>query len=361
MNKYHRQEILKGFGSEGQQKLMKAAALIVGVGGLGCPAAQYLVAMGIGRLGIIDGDDVSLTNLHRQILFTPDDIGRKKVEVAKERLTVLNPDVEIVAYPHFIDQAICIDLLPKYDIIIDCSDNFTTRYMLNDACVILNKPLAFAAVSRYEGQVALFNLSHEGRTSGNYRDLYPEMPSSKEVLNCAEAGILGVMAGIIGVLQAIEVVKYLTQTGTSLVNKMLYYNMLDHHTMIIEYRANAETRNLIPASIETFMINTYEEFCADIDVQEITFQDYSVADKNEFSIVDIRGESELPKWTLTDYKAIELKDLHLRIDELPQGKILFICQAGVRSVEAARIATNHFKDNSRFYSLKGGLLKINNN
>jgi adenylyltransferase/sulfurtransferase len=347
--------MLADFGVEGQKKLSSASVLVIGVGGLGCPLLQYLVSMGIGRIAMVDGDKVTESNLHRQILFETKDIGLNKVDAAIEKLSQLNPQVVIETFPYYIDQSSCTYLIPEYDVVVDCTDNFTTRYMINDACVLFGKPLIFGAVSRYEGQVAAFNINRDGYLSANYRDLHPDIPYVGEVLNCADAGILGVMSGIIGSLQAAEVVKYLCSIDDLLINKMLYYNMKSQSIFTLEYESMHCTK--FPKSIEEFMNYEFSEVCDDIDIQELTIEEY-LADASSFEVIDVRTVQELPKWSFSNYHHIELSHLKLRLNDIPQGKVLFICQVGIRSAEAARILARYHNDKSRFYNLKGGIQKV---
>ncbi|MBD0294073.1 MAG: HesA/MoeB/ThiF family protein, partial [Flavisolibacter sp.] len=209
--RYQRQVILQEFGEAGQQKLLQAKVLVIGAGGLGCPVLQYLAAAGVGVVGIADDDIVSLTNLHRQVLYSMSDIGKSKVERAAAILRQLNPDIEIIPYHLRLTNKNALDIITAYDIVVDATDNFPTRYLLNDACVLLSKPLIYGAVSKFEGQVAVFNgVGSSGEKSVNYRDLFPVPPQEDEVPNCAEAGVLGVLPGIIGSLQAGEVIKLIT-------------------------------------------------------------------------------------------------------------------------------------------------------
>ena len=225
--RYQRQLILKGFGVEAQSKLKAARVLVIGAGGLGCPIMQYLVAAGVGHIGIADHDTVSVSNLHRQILFGQEDVGRPKVEVVKLKMNVLNQDAVIETWQEKWTPSLCLAQFPLFDIIVDATDNFASRYMINDACVLLGKPLVFGAVSQFEGQVAVFNhVLENGNHSVNYRDLFPEPPASGEVLNCAEGGVLGVLPGMIGAMQATEVIKLITGLGKPLVNRLWNYNAL---------------------------------------------------------------------------------------------------------------------------------------
>ncbi|HEY4194448.1 MAG TPA: HesA/MoeB/ThiF family protein, partial [Mucilaginibacter sp.] len=211
--RYSCQIALPGFGESAQLLLQQAKVLIVGAGGLGCPAAQYLTAAGIGTLGIADFDTISTSNLHRQVLYTPDDAGLKKVAIACERLQKQNPAVRLVTHDIKITSHNVMDIMRRYDIILDGTDNFETRYLLNDAAVLLEKPLVYGAIYQFEGQVAVWNIKNaDGTYSPNYRDMFPEVDAT-QIPNCAEGGVIPTLAGIIGCMQANEVIKYITKTG----------------------------------------------------------------------------------------------------------------------------------------------------
>ena len=221
--RYQRQILLKEFGIDAQQKLLQAKVLVIGAGGLGCPALQYLVAAGIGTIGIVDDDIVSLNNLHRQVLYTVNDIGLSKAEVAAEKLKALNDEINIISYNERLTNKNALALLMNMILLVDGTDNFSSRYMINDACVLLNKPLVYGAISKFEGQVAVFNIKDEIQIRAiNYRDLFPTPPKDDEVLNCAEAGVLGVLPGIIGTMQANETIKLITGIGKPLINTIAY-------------------------------------------------------------------------------------------------------------------------------------------
>ena len=260
--RYQRQIILKEFGEAGQQKLLQSKVLVIGAGGLGCPALQYLVAAGIGCIGIVDDDVVSITNLHRQVLYTTFDVGFSKAEKAKHTLTRLNPDVQITAFNERLSVKNALSILSGYDIILDGSDNFATRYMINDACVLLGKPLIFGAISQFEGQVAIFNFPSSDMEAANYRDLFPTPPKDGEVLNCAEAGVLGVLPGIIGTMMASETIKLITGMGKPLVNSLLAYNALNNSMYEVALTAHHQTRQLIPSSKEAFEDMDYAWLCS---------------------------------------------------------------------------------------------------
>ena len=221
LDRYHRQVILPEIGEGGQQKLKDAAVLVVGCGGLGCPVLQYLVAAGIGNIGLCDPDIVSLSNLQRQILYSTEDIGQPKVSKAKEKLSQLNPFVNFETYQSAFDLKNYRDILSNYSIVVDCSDNFATRYVISDACVELNRIMIYGSVFQFEGQVSVFNYLG-GPT---YRNLFPEPPN--ELVKASEVGVLGVVPGIIGLIQANEVIKIIMGIGEVLSGKLLVYNALN--------------------------------------------------------------------------------------------------------------------------------------
>ena len=223
IERYSRQIILSDIGGKGQEKLLNAKVLMVGAGGLGSPAALYLAAAGIGKIGIVDSDKLELNNLQRQILHSTKDVGRPKVESARDRLLGLNPDVEVIPYNIRISSENILDIIKDYDIVVDGSDNFPTRYLVNDACVLSGKPLSHGGIFRFDGQ-AMMIIPHK---SACYRCLFPEPPPAGLVPSCQEAGILGVVAGVIGIIQANEVLKYVLGIGELLEGRLLIFNALN--------------------------------------------------------------------------------------------------------------------------------------
>ncbi|MDA1182709.1 MAG: HesA/MoeB/ThiF family protein [Bacteroidetes bacterium] len=229
LDRYQRQIQLTEIGLQGQQKLRAARILVVGLGGLGCPVSQYLVMAGVGCIGLVDGDTVSLGNLQRQTLYRNDDVGKSKVQMALQQLQSLNPSLEVLVFDTALTPENSLDIVVLFDLVIDCTDNFKTRYLINDVCAQLNKSWVYGSVSRFEGQVAVFNVNirKEGKAySLNYRDVFPEMPKEGEVLACAETGVLGSVVGVVGSLQATEALKYFTGAGNLLCNQLLTYNAL---------------------------------------------------------------------------------------------------------------------------------------
>ena len=232
--RYQRQMLLPDFGAEAQEKLSQAKVLVVGAGGLGCPVLQFLTAAGVGNLGIIDPDTVSISNLQRQILYDEQSVGRNKAITAKEKLQQLNSEITITAFPEKFPQQNAMKLLESYDIAVGCTDNFLSRYYLNDMCCWLDKPWVHGAIYQYEGQVSVFNLERDGNKA-NYRDLYPRPPRAKKILENNQTGVLGTLPGIIGTIQAQEVIKLITGIGEPLAGKLLIFNSLTYQLKIIKY------------------------------------------------------------------------------------------------------------------------------
>lgn len=223
---YSRQLLVDEIGIAGQLKLKQAKVLVVGAGGLGCPLLQYITAAGVGSIGIVDGDFVDISNLHRQILYDFNSIGKNKAIESKNKLKTLNPFIDIEAFPLSLESENAIEIIQNYDIIVDCSDNYATRFLVNDAGVLLQKIVVYGSIYRFEGQVSVFNLQN-GPT---YRCLFPELPTEESTTNCSLSGVIGVLPGIIGVLQANEVIKLITGIGDVLSGKLLVYNALNNTT-----------------------------------------------------------------------------------------------------------------------------------
>ena len=258
IERYSRQIILPNVGGKGQEKLLRGKVLIIGAGGLGSPCALYLASAGIGKIGIVDSDKVELSNLQRQILHSTKDIGRLKVESAKDRLNGINQDVEVFSYNIRLTSENILDIIKDYDIIVDGSDNFPTRYLVNDACVISHKPLSHGGIFKFDGQ-AMTILSGK---SACYRCLFPEPPPPGLVPSCQEAGILGAVAGIIGVVQANEVLKYILEIGDLLVGKLLVFNALDSSFRQVKVPKDPKCPVCGESPTITKLID-YEEFCRD--------------------------------------------------------------------------------------------------
>jgi adenylyltransferase/sulfurtransferase len=339
--RYSCQLALPDFSEAKQQLLREAKVLIVGAGGLGCPAAQYLTAAGIGTIGIADDDVITISNLHRQILYKHDEVGKKKAPVAAQKLQEQNPLVKIISVDERVTGSNAIELIQQYDIVVDGTDNFDARYLLNDACVLLNKPLVYGAIYQYEGQVAVWNvLNEDGTRTPNYRDVFPEVEAS-QIPNCAEGGVMPTLAGIIGCMQANEVIKYITQTGEVLTRKILILDAQNLQSRIIKL-AHA-TKTDISRLPETPVVAT-------ISAQELK-RDF---EKNVYELVNIRSDEERTQFNIGG-KHIPLPKLKENSNEFSSTKAtVFYCATGKRSSEAVKIIKKKHP-NANVFSLEGGL------
>ncbi|MDQ1095914.1 MULTISPECIES: HesA/MoeB/ThiF family protein [Chryseobacterium] len=360
--RYIRHYSLRDFGIEGQQKLFKASVLVIGAGGLGCPVLQYLVAAGTGTLGIIDHDTVSISNLQRQTLYRSDDIGLLKVDCASESLKKLNPEVSLITYPVALTPENAWEIIAGYDLIIDCTDNFSARYLINDACVLLDKPLIFGAVYRYEGQVAVFNVAGENGCKVNYRHLFPEPPAPDEIPDCNEAGVLGVLPGMIGIMQANEAIKLITGIGKALKGQLLTFSMLTYDLFTAELTDENQVSNLIPKDRETLETTDYRLLCglSASGVEDLGPEEFYERMKDEKTmVVDVREQGELP---LADFphRSVPLSRLNENLSEFRSSDIILFCQSGKRSLKAAGILMHHFGAEKRISHLKNGILALQN-
>ncbi len=356
--RYQRQIRLKEFGIAGQQKLLQAKVLVIGAGGLGCPVLQYLTAAGIGCIGIVDNDVVLITNLHRQVLYDTNDIDKSKVSVAAGKLRLVNPDTELIEYHIHLDKNNCLGIINEYDVIIDCTDNFASRYMINDACVLKGKPLIYGAVNRFEGQVAVFNITtNEKERTANYRDLFPVQPEQSEVMNCEEAGVLGVLPGIIGSMQASEAIKLITGIGEPLINQLLTYNALNNQFFVFNYEQSSKSE-ITPSNETEFLKMNYEDVCVTDNLQfEIDAEKFdSMVLQSKINIIDVRELNELPAVTEFEHARIPLSELKNNLQELAADNIIFFCQTGIRSLKAVTIANELFENKKTCYSLQGGII-----
>ncbi len=342
MSRYSRQVILPEVGIKGQAKLTNASVLMIGAGGLGCPVLLYLAAAGVGRIGIIDADKVDVTNLHRQVLYTTADEGKLKAEVAAERLMALNPEINIDSYPVWLSKDNALGIFSSYDIIVDGSDNFSTRYLVNDACVMLNKPLVFGSIFKFEGQVSVFNY----KGGPTYRCLFPEAPAAGEVPNCSEIGVIGVLPGIIGTLQANEVIKIILEKGDILSGVLYMYDALTNDIQKLKVFKD-------PVASVVTKLGDYEEVCEtspDIDKKTfdvwkekgVVFQLIDVREPHEYAQKNIGGEL-IPLNTVKD-------NLSRVREDIP---VIVHCQMGGRSRKAVDFL--YSKGFKNVYNLKGGL------
>jgi molybdopterin/thiamine biosynthesis adenylyltransferase/rhodanese-related sulfurtransferase len=361
--RYQRQIILPKFGETGQRKLLKAKVLVIGAGGLGCPALQYLVAAGVGTIGIVDDDVVALNNLHRQILYSVNDIGLSKAEIAAKVLRELNPEITIISYNERLTTQNALSIIDEFEIVIDGTDNFSTRYMINDACVLLGKPIVYGAISQYEGQIAVFNLlKNINDESVNYRDIFPYPPKEDEVFSCAEAGVLGVLPGIIGIMMANETIKLITRIGEPIANQLFTYNALSNQVYLFTLPAGKETRSLIPKDKAEFLKTDYVWLCSsslpDLEIDIHTFN--SVIEKGKADVIDVREPNELPVVDEFSNIKIPLAQLADNSGRIKCDTVIAFCQTGRRSLQAVRILSGIFGNTKKVYSLKGGITQWKN-
>lgn len=358
--RYQRQIILKEFGVAGQEKLFGAKVLVIGAGGLGCPLLQYLAAAGVGTIGIVDDDQVTLSNLHRQILYSVNDIGKSKSEQAAIYLKQLNPEINLISFNKRITNKNALELMNDFDYVADGSDNFATRYMINDACVLLGKALIYGAISRFEGQVAVFNRKKtQHYEPANYRDLFPEPPKENEILNCAEAGVLGVLPGIIGTMMANECIKLITGIGKPLINTLLTYNTLTNETYQIGLSADKKNNTSIPKDEKSFREMNYDWLCNTVPkVFEIDTSAFkSLIQQENIEIIDVRELDEKPDTNDFNYIKIPLNELEKNSSKVKNDIVVTFCQTGKRSAQAVGILSRIFKGQKKIYSLKGGLMQ----
>ena len=355
--RYHRQIILKDFGETGQQKLLAAKVLVVGAGGLGCPALQYLTAAGVGTIGIVDHDVVSLSNLHRQTLYSVDDIGKFKAERAATQLRRLNPDINIECHNERLTARNAAGIIGLYDYILDGSDNFPTRYLVNDVCVLLDRVLVYGAINQYEGQVAVFNCkAFAGEAPVNYRDLFPESPAQDEVPNCEEAGVLGVVPGIIGSMMANETIKLITGIGEPLINRLLAFDVRNNRLHEFELTTRSGTRAMIPEDLNALQNSDYDWSCAPLSKFEIGVDQLDkMLQTEDVTVIDVRENLEQPRIDQFEHIEIPLSQLQDAAGELKTNTIVLFCQSGKRSRQGAQLLDKIFSGSKTIYSLRGGI------
>ncbi|MEL4306648.1 HesA/MoeB/ThiF family protein [Joostella sp. CR20] len=342
--RYIRQTILKSFGAEAQQKLKTAKVLVVGAGGLGVPVLQYLNAMGVGVLGIVENDTIDLSNLQRQVLYSEAEVGLPKLEVARQKLVAQNSETVLHTYATFLTPGNALEIIEKYDLVVDATDNFPTRYLINDACVMLQKPFVYGALHEFEGQVSVFNY----KGGPTYRCLFPTMPGKGEMPDCNENGVLGVIPGIIGNLQALEAVKVLTGIGKPLAGTLLIFDGLSQQYQKINFEAVKE--NLKRTALET----SYETISCDTDFSISADVFSSLLQQKNIQIIDVRTPLEFSDFHFEEAKNIPLQELTTRISEIDSSQpVYLVCQSGVRSTKAY----HQLKDtiNTTFYELEGGI------
>src|SRR5271166_1971886 len=359
--RYSRHLIMPEVGVEGQKRLKVASVLLIGAGGLGSPLGLYLAAAGIGRIGLVDFDVVDFSNLHRQILHGTPDVGRLKLHSARDRLRAINPEVQLDLYETHLTSANAFDILRPYDVVIDGTDNFPTRYLVNDACVLLKKPNVYGSIFRFDGQASVF-YPPEGPC---YRCLYPEPPPPDLVPNCAEGGVLGILPGLIGVVQATETVKIILGKGETLKNRLLLYDALNMRFRELKLRRDRNCPACGDRPTITKLID-YQEFCGlkqpavtPMTTTEGIISALDVKAKldrgDQFILIDVREPHEFQICRIPGSKLIPLGDLAKRLSELdPNAEIVAHCKSGARSQKAVDFLKQSGFKNVR--NMTGGIL-----
>jgi len=354
LERYNRHIIIPEFGLEAQKKLKKAKVLVIGSGGLGSPLLLYLAAAGVGTIGIVDFDVVDDSNLQRQVLFGVSEVGKPKVNAAKARLEGLNPHIKIITYNVPFTSKNALEILSQYDVVADGTDNFPTRYLVNDASVLMGIPNVYASIFQFEGQVSVFNFTNsEGITGPNYRDLYPTPPPAGLVPNCAEGGVLGVLPGIIGSLQANEVIKIITGIGEPLSGRFFVFDALTFETKTFNITKKESTPKI------TELID-YEQFCGvkaiEKKIKEIDVETFHQWRNNgeKLQIIDVREPSEYNEFNINAL-LIPLATIASRAKEIvTDKKVIVHCKLGGRSAKAIRELEENYGLNN-LYNLKGGI------
>jgi sulfur-carrier protein adenylyltransferase/sulfurtransferase len=355
LQRYSRHLLMPEVTSEGQRRLKAARILSIGAGGLGSPAALYLAAAGVGTIGIVDFDDVDLSNLQRQILHGTKDIGRSKLESARDRLRDINPEIEIELHECRFSSENAPELVAQYDVVVDGSDNFPTRYLSNDVCVFARKPNVYGSVFRFEGQTTVF-APHLGGPC--YRCLFPEPPPPDSVPNCAQAGVLGVLPGIIGMLQAIETIKLIVGIGEPLVGRLLHFDALKVKFRELNLRRDPECP-VCGENPTIFSPIDYEQFCGAPKEEAIpTMSAHALKQKMDarepFELIDVREAFEYEIARIDGAKLIPLGDIAERANELQRERPIVIhCHSGRRSAEAVRLLQQ--RGFANVYNLEGGI------
>ena len=368
MERHARHLVLPQVGIEGQEKLANAKVLVVGAGGLGSPVLLYLAAAGIGTIGIIDDDRVDISNLQRQVLHRTEDVGRWKVDSAKEQLLALDPNLTIIEHKQRLTPENALAIFTGWDIVVDGTDNIPTRYLIDDACHLLSIPWVYGSIHRFEGQVSFFSSNEHRR----YRDLFPEAPPASALQNCAEAGVFGVLPGVVGSLQATEVIKHIVGMGSSLIGRLLIYDaesMTMQTLQFGELDSKPEINDLSLAQ-QLFDDPTYctprpqqvqeDEDSGEFMMQSITVTELKTKQQQGWNpfIIDVRSDEELEQARLNAFDLHVIHDVvGSVVNEVPQDRdLVVLCRSGMRSQMAIMMLNQSGIDSSRMYNLTGGLM-----
>ena len=347
-SRYSRQTNLKSFGAGSQIKLQQSKVLVVGLGGLGIPVAQYLNAMGVGTLGLVENDAIELHNLQRQVLYTEDMVGKSKLEAGVAYLQKQNSDTKLKPFDTYLNRDNALDIIKGFDVVVDATDNFATRYLVNDACVLLKKPFVYGALHDFEGQVSVFNYN-DGPT---YRCLFPDMPEADEIPNCDINGVLGVLPGIIGTLQALEVVKVITGVGDVLSGKLLLYDGLTQSTHKMAFQSRPENKAIAELQKDYGFSGCTSHNNVPNEQFEKLFSDGNI------QLIDVRSPKEYESFHLQNSRNIPLPEFKERLDELDHSQAIYlICKSGKRSGIASELLQKQYP-NSNSYTVLGGIDKM---
>ena len=359
--RYKKHLTLKEIGFKGQLKLKNSSVICIGAGGLGSSVLLYLAASGIGRIGIVDNDQVEKSNLQRQIIHETNTVGNLKINSAQERIKRFNPNIEVTTFNKRINSKNVIEIIKDFDIVCDCSDNFGTRYLINDACLILNKALVFGSVQGFEGQISVFNLN---KKSPNLRDLLPESPVKNNIPSCEEFGVVGVSTGLIGILQVNEIIKIILKKGEILDGKILVFDLLNMNIKTLNLKSDKLNKNI--KNLSQFEDFYKDNECQDnIKIKKINAKEFNTLYKaklNKILLIDVREKEEFNKFSIKGSISIPINNLeqksHLEFikQESLVKEIFTLCQLGKRSEKASKILMK-FKISST--SIEGGMKKIN--
>ena len=346
-SRYIRQISLKEFGVKSQEKLHNSKVLVIGLGGLGIPVIQYLNAMGVGTLGLVEFDKIELHNLQRQVIYKENDLGKKKIDVVIKLLSKQNSKTKIIPYRTDLNTKNAIEIIRKFDLVVDATDNFPTRYLINDACVILNKVFIYGAIYGFEGHLSVFNY----KNGPTYRCLFPEMPESNEVPNCDENGVLGIIPGIVGCNQAIEAVKILTDLGDVMSGELWIYDGLIQNIQKFKIKIDQKNKNI--RKLKTTYNNNYCDISNSIHCEDFI----KIQTDKKHLIIDVRTKEEFNSFNINNSKNIPFdKILDIEKSNIDGKEIYLICKTGKRSLKALEILKENYP-NVKLKSIIGGIVK----
>ena len=368
MERHARHLVLPNVGHEGQEKLASARVLVIGAGGLGSPVLLYLAAAGIGTIGIVDDDVVDISNLQRQIIHRTEDVGSKKVDSARARLLALDPNIKVEVYPNRLNPENALSVLKGWDVVVDGTDNIPTRYLIDDACHLLSIPWVYGSIHRFEGQVSVFSTEQ----SRCYRDLFPEAPPAGALQNCADAGVFGVLPGVVGSIQATEVIKRILGLETNLVGSLLLYDALEMSTRMLRFEALESRQKIEDLSLVQQLFDD-PLYCmpSNKQIDEGTLDGRGMMQSIDVAsvkakqsegwkpfIIDVRSAEELDQIRLNSFDLHAVHDvIGSHSNEVPEeGDIVVICRSGMRSQMAIMFLTQAGIDANRLYNLDGGIM-----